>query len=111
MCWARDVGPAVRLDKTEEEFPALRNTGQCPKCGCGVVLLVRSVASVGDNVAQARLALLFNRYLGRTAAGDLAAYCCRGCGYVEHYVRDPATIPVDGENVVELVRPPTAPYR
>ena len=32
-------------------------------------------------------------------SGELEAAACRSCGYVETYLKDPASVPVDGELV------------
>jgi len=37
--------------------------------------------------------------------GAIEAAVCRNCGYMELYVKDPNTIPVDGVSVREIVGP------
>ncbi|MBI4699851.1 MAG: hypothetical protein HY744_01570 [Deltaproteobacteria bacterium] len=92
----------------------MKNTYKCPKCGFGRILHIVQVAdSDGESVSRpAKIARLVQpvSFLGvqldrAVLAGDLEAGVCRRCGYTELYVKDPASIPVDGRSVREFVAP------
>ncbi len=90
----------------------MNRTGRCPKCDSKRLLYVSQVADSHDHAAvggfqQARLAYvpepgpLGIGVIGR-GFGALEAGVCRACGFVELYVKDPESIPVDGTHVRPL---------
>lgn len=116
----------------------MRNSLRCPKCRHNRILHITQVADrTGDDSEQTgfhrpedqspqvfaksypwRLARIPNPkrgFLGPEVllAGFVEAYVCRQCGFVELYVKDPESIPTDGEIVRELVGPEDSnePYR
>lgn len=91
----------------------MKRTHTCPKCGHGHILYIAQIADrVGDSGHHSKPMSLAHfesavRVLGLTAtqsgnAGELEAGVCRGCGFVEFYVKDPAQIPIDGVYVREI---------
>lgn len=96
----------------------MKQTMRCPKCGFNRILYIAKVADhrgggPGGGIEPAKLALAeveLGAILGMRATqsktyGELEAGVCRRCGYVEYYVKDPASIPIDGVNVREVVGP------
>jgi len=91
---------------------------RCPKCSHNHILYVALVADhrgggAGGGTSPAKLAYtarelanpLGLRVVQTESFGELEAGVCRRCGYVEYYVKDPASIPIDGFYVRELVGP------
>ena len=86
----------------------MKKTIRCPKCDHTHIL---NIAYVADQTKEgteqpAKLALRFDMTKRKIeGAGDLEARVCQQCGYTELYVRNPASIPVDGVYVSEEVAP------
>jgi predicted nucleic-acid-binding Zn-ribbon protein len=97
----------------------MRESCVCPKCHHNRILQIAAVPDAdGDNgTRNLHIAVTFagRGWLGgdqTTTAGTLSASVCRRCGYTELYTDSPATIPIDGRYVKELVGPePEGPYR
>lgn len=100
----------------------MRRRYVCPKCDHRTILLIRSVRQVVGSQFRAAAALrdLFIASVALHPVGDapplaqagaLAAAVCKGCGFVEWYVADPGSIPVDGDLVKEVTAPDDGPYR
>lgn len=90
----------------------------CPKCHHNRILQIASVPDRDDTgIRHMHVAQAPNPDTGFFAAamrtiGRLTAAVCRRCGYTELYTIAPASIPVDGEWVKEIVGPePEGPYR
>lgn len=85
----------------------MRETSICPKCHHDHVLYIGEVADWQmRHLKAAAIAIVAG-----ASVGELCAFVCKRCGFVEHYVRDPQSIPVDGQQVVERVGSGPAPYR
>lgn len=88
----------------------MRTTHTCPRCQHDRVLLIDEVSERGDMNALRPLSIA-TAVVGKTFMGDeklglvgeISAAVCRKCGYTELYVKDPASIPVDGVRVREAV--------
>ncbi len=109
----------------------MRTTHTCPRCQHDRVLLIDEVSERGDMNALRPLSIA-TAVVGKTFMGDeklglvgetlggvgpdelrssggaaspvwMSAAVCRKCGYTELYVKDPASIPVDGVRVREAV--------
>jgi predicted nucleic-acid-binding Zn-ribbon protein len=93
----------------------MRKRHVCPKCQHNRILLVESVADAGSHrwdVNPANVAIALAEPGITVGAGKLSAAVCRSCGYTELYAADPASIPVDGKYVREVIGPePVGPYR
>ena len=98
----------------------MRKSGVCPKCSGNQLLHVGAVADTGESdeiVRPMYLAMLFTGtgFFGDdklARAGQLTAVVCKGCGYVELYVRDPQNIRPDGKYVTDISGPvPSSPHR
>lgn len=91
----------------------MQQSHTCPKCHHDRILFIRDVLDQGGGAAH--LAHVPNgTFFGMKTVermGKQVAYVCRRCGYTEHYTLGAAEIPIDGDIVVELVAPPSAPYR
>lgn len=96
----------------------MKRTHRCPKCAHNRILYIAQVADLDDRKSSShaspmKLARIEKElgsvFGGQTSsidvAGEIEAGMCRSCGYVELYVKDPASIPVDGRLVRELVGP------
>ena len=90
----------------------MKNTYKCPKCGFNRILYISQVADKETRAGSGgftpmRIAVIpQNAMMGlavKEGYGELEAGVCRQCGYVELYVKDPSSIPVDGNYVRELV--------
>jgi hypothetical protein len=101
----------------------MKKSGVCPKCSGKRLLHVTQVADttgemgelVGANLKQGATASSSKAWrLARVpvpkeygglfrpdgfSAGFVEAYVCRACGHTELHIRDPESIPVDGEVV------------
>ncbi len=88
----------------------MRTTHTCPRCQHDRVLLIDEVPERGD-MNMLRPLSIATAVIGKTFMGEeklgpvgaLSAAVCRKCGYAELYVTDPASIPVDGVRVREVV--------
>lgn len=97
----------------------MKKTRQCPKCdGLDLYYIAAPLAPTHDTSSLRRGASLglawadgeyhdFNILRG---LGELEAYCCATCGYLETYVKDWEKIQADGKFIVRL-SPPTGSYR
>lgn len=92
----------------------MKQTLRCPKCNHNRILYIAVVADLGDHSAPRPAKVAFTggtQILGMTAtsskdtAGELEAGVCKSCGYTEYYVKDPGSIPIDGQYVREVVGP------
>ena len=90
----------------------MKNTLRCPKCAHNHILYVSQVADTMGGGTHGGVApwklVMVPRSPGSKYAhtyGELEAGVCRACGYTEFYIKDPASIPVDGYNVREVVGP------
>jgi hypothetical protein len=93
----------------------MKRTGICPKCDGRRIMRIYSLPDVTDNVSEVeqlvhrRLLVLRNKTTGlfggekegRQLAGEVMAYACADCGYVEEYLLNPAKI--DWDQVVGAV--------
>ena len=83
----------------------MKQTMRCPKCQHNRILYIAEIADQMQRAAnpyvKAKLAHIGRGY----AAGELEAGVCRSCGYTELYVKDPGSIPIDGQFVREIVGP------
>jgi hypothetical protein len=100
--------------------------GHCPKCHHNRILHIREVAdtrgaaTAPPDIGEAspgfkqgfydpwRIARVENPKRGFLnqqdgAVGLVEAYVCRACGFTELFTREPDRIPVDGEQVAEIV--------
>lgn len=83
----------------------------CPKCQHDRILEIESVADMGEVSTEIRplhiaIANAGVSYFGNqktTTAGRLSAVVCKQCGYTELYTNEPASIPVDGKYVREVI--------
>jgi hypothetical protein len=113
--------------------PPRRPAIPCARCGAGsfvrgLVLRDHTVAPLVDaNVpALAPIAVTYGvekrdvgiftsrevtRVAHDVAHGLIESYTCRGCGFIELYARDAASIPIGPEYGTELFEVPVAPYR
>ncbi len=99
----------------------MKQTATCPKCSGKHILHVRAVAdsssarpqTVGEDApSAARLALrvaqqkalITGTYDAAVAEGQLEAFVCRACGYVEQHVAV-NELTVDGRYIVEHTVP------
>jgi len=87
----------------------MKKEKECPKCGSSKIIhisravnsskydpqMIRGLAHKGTALAGAVLGL---------EPGALEAYTCRGCGYMELYVREPGSLQTDGETIREVDR-------
>lgn len=87
----------------------MKQKKECPKCGSKKLVhitravnsskydpqMIRGLAHNGTALAGAVLGL---------EPGALEAYTCRGCGYMEIYVREPDALKPDGETILEVDR-------
>lgn len=94
----------------------MRNRGICPKCSHREVLVIAHVRETVAPLNVRDFHLLSQNELeegGYTVkrAGKLSAAVCRACGYVEWYVIDPASIPVDGVAVTLVSSAEQGPFR
>src|SRR4051812_49409860 len=97
----------------------MKKTHRCPKCESIDILYIAEPfpdrTHDGLKRTQTRLGLLreganLNGAGDRDTAGELEAYCCATCGYVETYVKNWRGLHVDGKFVVRLA-PPDGSYR
>lgn len=84
----------------------MKKSRTCPKCGCRKILYVVNVPdrhrdSLNYN-SPAMIALIKKGKIRGYAAGELEAYVCSACGCCEHYVKNPESLPVDGDTIREL---------
>lgn len=89
---------------------AMKRTQKCPKCGHDRILYVSEVpdSRSTEPMRIARIKRQVASVLGMQAVtfdavGELEAGVCAACGYVELYVKDPSSIPVDGSSVREII--------
>ena len=85
----------------------MKQSQRCPKCGHNRLLYVARVADQMQRGANPYVGAVLACTGSGFATGELEAAACRRCGYVELYLKDPSTIPIDGENVREIVGPGT----
>jgi hypothetical protein len=71
--------------------PTMRRHLCCPACGGRRIAHALSVLDRGDS-SSAPLALHQPKWWSSKAVGELEAFICRACGYVEWYVKEPATL-------------------
>ena len=90
----------------------MRTRHVCSRCDHDRILLIAQVpevAGTGTTIAMTIATVVTGKTfmgddkLGRS--GELSAAVCRSCGYTELYVSEPASIPVDGRMVREVVGP------
>ena len=95
----------------------MKQSLRCPKCGHNRIIYISEVADQRDHgtASVAHLARVpSTQIMGLqtfSSAGELEAGVCRSCGYTEFYVKDPGSIPVDGQHIREVVGPEQPPYR
>ncbi len=100
-----DEAHAVR-DRT------MRAQGRCRACDGDVILRADKMLDRSHLGIPAPMAIAQTDNWTPKPIGLIEAYICAGCGLIEWYVKDPGTIPVDGERISRLPgRPPGAPYR
>jgi predicted nucleic-acid-binding Zn-ribbon protein len=91
----------------------MKRTLTCPKCGSVDLYYVAKVAEGFRNcdVKGADLAVIARKTPGvfgtelvhHESTGQLEAYACQRCGYIEHYLKEP--LEVDG-TLVQAIRGP-----
>ncbi|MBX3246981.1 MAG: hypothetical protein KF901_07355 [Myxococcales bacterium] len=91
----------------------MKRTLTCPKCACTDILHVPQIAD-RNHTSVAPQSLVYSKedVLGGIgvrayATGELEAYVCNACGYVEQYLKE--GIPVDEVFVKRLRGPRPAP--
>ncbi len=94
----------------------MRTSGKCTKCGSlAIGHLSRLVDDTGERGgARFATALLGIDTTIAQGAGPLEAYVCTECGYLETYVRAPATVPFEklqGFRWVNDPNPRRGPFR
>jgi len=97
----------------------MRERHVCPKCQHNRILFINKVPDRDDVGFQAAaIAIVTQRGVGLFGgdrvgiAGALSACVCRRCGFTELYTQAPESIPIDGEDVQELIgAEPREPYR
>jgi predicted nucleic-acid-binding Zn-ribbon protein len=88
----------------------MKQSRRCPKCGGEHLLhVLRALNSQKYNATSViglamRGTALAGAVLG-LEPGALEAMVCKGCGFLELYVREPDAIVADGQTVVELSPP------
>ena len=96
----------------------MKASKQCPKCDSLRIGYLETVTDLGNNNAP------LNAVVGRTTPsswisnsevhGELEAYLCADCGYFEHYVKSPESVPYDkleGFHWLNPEPPEEGPYR
>jgi len=83
----------------------------CPKCGNTHLLYIAKTADHDRGVFRHAQLAITSELPGcsppkyEAAGGEMDAMVCRACGYAEYYVSNPASIPIDGQFVREIVGP------
>ncbi len=106
----------AELGAQHRPTPTLRQQGVCPACGGRRFLHAPSVLDRADG-GPSELALAKPSIWRSRVFGVFEAYACVGCGWVEWYVKDPASLeelPNKKEGFIiadTSIAAPETPYR
>lgn len=78
----------------------MKKSGVCPKCRHASVHHVRAVAQLDHDTFRKTIPFALevqgvtakDGHTYPTGLGETEAYVCKGCGFVEWYVKDPASL-------------------
>ena len=111
---ARVEALQARLDAVRlHEVPTMRARVRCPLCATTRIAHAKQVLDRGDGDFRKALALNKPSVWSSSVIGELEAFACTGCGFVEWYVKDPAGLREVGDQLVMLDGsvPEAGPYR
>jgi predicted nucleic-acid-binding Zn-ribbon protein len=96
----------------------MKNSLQCPKCSGRRILWVKEVQDKAPGDGGGILSIRASVKDDGVALGEwentgiFEAFVCAGCGFTEWFVRDPESLPIDGETVTLLEgNEASGPYR
>lgn len=94
--------------------PTMARRHVCPACRGTRIARVESVLDRGESNSREEMALVQPSFWSSKVVGKLGCYACTGCGLVEWYVKDPATLKeIEGKITIIDSTPPSqpGPYR